>query len=445
VHVQFHPTKRRVVVLGSGYVGLTAAACLAHLGHAVHCTDRLADRVEDLRAGRIPIVEDGLPELVRANLASARLTFGTDNVAAVREAEFVFLCLPTPQSDDGTADLSYIRDAVVEIAPHLRSGAVIVNKSTVPVGTARTVAELVDRDDIDVVSNPEFLREGTSVYDFLRPDRVVVGADSEDAALRVSALYSRLGARVVLMDPESAELVKYASNSFLALKLSYINSIATLAEHVGADVHRVADGMGLDPRIGAQFMEPGPGWGGSCLPKDTAALVRMAELAGFDFGLLRAAVLANDEHRERIVQRVVSLAGGSIDGRTIALWGLTFKANTDDLRRSPAIAIGHDLARLGARVRAYDPMVRASIDDIEVCAGPVATCEGADVIVIATEWDEFRSVDLDVAGRRMTKRALLDTRNLLDPSVALGAGFVYEGVGVAAHLERTQKLLSGAA
>jgi UDPglucose 6-dehydrogenase len=444
-HSTFRRAQRSVVVIGSGYVGLTAAACLAQLGHDVHCTDVLTDRVKGLRGGHIPIVEQGLAELVRSGLATGRLTFGTDNVAAVRGAEIVFLCVPTPQGEDGTADLSFITGAVTEIACHLRSGAIVVTKSTVPVGSSRVVSSLIDRDDVNVVSNPEFLREGSAVNDFLRPDRVVVGADSEDAALRVAALYGRLGARVVLMDPESAELVKYASNSFLATKISFINSVSSLCEELGADIRHVADGVGLDSRIGSQFMEPGPGWGGSCFPKDSAALLRMADDVGFDFGVLRAAVQANEHHRNRIVDRISALAGGCLEGRVVALWGLTFKANTDDRRRSPAIAIADHLVCSGARVQAYDPTVDASFDGIHVLPSAWQACDGAEVLVVATEWDEFRSVNLHHVGARMARRALLDARNLLDESAALKAGFVYEGVGFTACLDETIAVSAGAA
>ena len=349
-------------------------------------------------------------------------------------AEFVFLCVPTPEADDGTADLSFIFGAAAEVGPHLAPGTVVVNKSTVPVGTARNVAAFLGRADVSVVSNPEFLREGSAVRDFLNPDRVVVGGDSEEAALRVAALYSRLGARVVHMDPESAELVKYASNSFLATKLSFVNSISALCERFGADVRHVTDGMGLDARIGPQFLDPGPGWGGSCLPKDTAALLRMADEIGFDFDLLRAAVRANEHHRSRLLDRIAELAGGSLAGRSVVLWGLTFKAGTDDLRSSPALSIARALVERGAEVRAYDPTVAVSFDGIQVFPDAVQACDGADVLVVTTEWDEFRTIDLRAVGPLMSRPALLDARNHLDEFAAVDAGFDYEGIGLGSRL-----------
>lgn len=427
-------SQQRIAVIGSGYVGLTAAACLSHLGHEVHCTDVLPDRVKELNEGKTPIVELGLGELLRSGLESGRLSFGGDNLAAARDADIVFLCLPTPQGPSGRADLSYVRSAASEIGPHLRPQAVVVNKSTVPVGSMRQVAELIGRDDIHVVSNPEFMREGSAVRDFLTPDRVVIGADDEVAALRVAALYSRLGARVVVMDPESAELVKYASNSFLAAKLSFVNSIASLCETLGADIRHVTMGMGLDSRIGGQFLQPGPGWGGSCFPKDSAALLRIAEDAGFDFTLLQAAVDANEAQQERVVDRVEELVGGQLDGLVIAMWGMTFKANTDDTRCSPALDIAGRLAARGARVHAYDPTVatEGTRSGVRVCANPLAACDGAALLLVATEWEEFSAVDLGEVAHRLTDRVVLDTRDILDEGLARSAGLRYEGVGISA-------------
>ncbi len=386
-----------------------------------------------------------MPDLLRSGLDSGRLTFGTDNVAAVQSADTVFLCLPTPQDEDGTADLSYIREAAAQIGPHLKSGAVVVNKSTVPVGASRTVKRILKRDDVSVVSNPEFLREGTAVRDFLDPDRIVIGSDDEEGAHRVAALYSRLGARVVFMDPESAELLKYASNSFLAMKISFVNSIAALCEGLGANIQHVTTGMGLDARIGDRFLEPGPGWGGSCFPKDSSALLRIAEEAGFDFELLRAAVEANETQYDRTVDRIEALAGGSLDNQVIALWGLAFKANTDDARRSPAIEIANRLTRNGARVQAYDPAVTSAPSGTHLMPSALEACNDASVLVVATEWAEFRSVDLVESAARMRRPVVLDTRSVIDAVAAAAAGFEFHGIGLAPTINNDLILLSGVA
>lgn len=422
-------TPKGVTVIGSGYVGLTSAACLAHLGHVVRCTDVLADRVAELRAGRVAIVEAGLPELVRQGLSAGNLTFSLDNSVAVTQCEFVFLCLPTPRSTDGTADLSFLRAVALEIGPHLEPGTIVVIKSTVPVGGARIVADLIARSDVDVVSNPEFLREGSAVADFLEPDRVIVGADSERAATRVASLYRNLATNVVTMDSESAELLKYAANAFLATKLSFVNSIATLCERLGADIGHVTYGMGLDKRIGAHFLEPGPGWGGSCFPKDTSALLQIGRSVGFDFKVLDAAIAANAEQPKRIADDIEAVIGDSVAGHVVAMWGLTFKANTDDLRCSPAIEVAAVLRARGARVQAYDPTVGAKLDGIEVCTTALEACRSATILVVATEWDELRSVDLHEAVQRMAQPLLFDARNLLDAEAARQAGFQYHGIG----------------
>lgn len=420
----------QLAVIGAGYVGLTTAACLAHLGHEVCCTDVDVAKVELLHRGGIPIVEVGLEALVREGLASERLSFGTDNVEAVKAAEFVFLCVPTPQSETGRADMSYIEAAAVEIGPHLLADAVVVNKSTVPVGSTKVVERALGRSDVAVVSNPEFLREGSAVHDFLHPDRIVIGADDEATAVRVSGLFLRTRAPVVVTDPASAETIKYAANAYLATKVSFVNAVAALCEAAGADVRAVTVGMGLDPRIGAQFLAPGPGWGGSCFPKDTQALVRIAEDVGYDFKLLKGAIDANEEQYERVVSKVTRLAGGSLVGVAVAQWGLTFKAGTDDIRSSPAIEVATRLVRAGATVRAYDPTVGVPIAEIEVVADTVAACGGAAVLVVATEWDEFCNQDFEAVGKVMARRTVLDARNLLDPAVLRRSGFVYEGIGV---------------
>lgn len=421
----------KVAVLGAGYVGLTTAACLAHLGHEVRCTDVQVNRIERLSRGDVPIVEEGLPELVREGLASDRLSFSTDNRVAVREAGFTFLCVPTPQGSNGRADMSYIQGAAREIGPHLSSESVVVNKSTVPVGSTKVVELALGRPDVAVVSNPEFLREGSAVHDFLHPDRIVIGADDESTAIKVSALFLRTSAPLVVTDPATAETIKYASNAFLATKVSFVNAIAALCEAVGADVRQVVLGMGSDPRIGGEFLRPGPGWGGSCFPKDSMALVRIAEDAGYDFSLLKGVIAVNEEQYERVASKARRLAGGALEGTTVALWGLTFKARTDDLRNSPSLEVAARLRAHGARVQAYDPTVTGPVEGVEVREDPYSACEGACVLVIGTEWDEFRWLDFDKVASVMVNRAVVDARNLLEPATLRRAGFAYEGVGLA--------------
>ena len=347
----------RIAVVGTGYVGLTTGSCLAHLGHQVTCIDNNTAKIEMIEAGVMPISEDGLTEIVAEGRGAGRLTFTSDIAAGVTGAEFILLCVPTPQAADGSADLRFIEAAAREIGPHLAPDTVIINKSTVPIGSTQVVADALGRDDVHVVSNPEFLREGHAVSDFLNPERVVVGADDEEVAFRVAALHLRLSAPLLVTDPASAELIKYASNAFLALKISYVNAIAAVAEAVDADIDSVVKGLGLDSRVGARFLQPGPGWGGSCLPKDTSALIRIAEDADYDFTLLKDVVSVNRQQFERVVHKTEEVLGGPVNGRRIAVWGLTFKAYTDDLRDSPAIEIVERLIAAGASVAAYDPEV----------------------------------------------------------------------------------------
>ncbi len=417
-------------MIGAGYVGLTTAVCLSHLGHTVHCADVLADRVALLEQGQLPVVEEGLAGLLQQGIAAGSLQFSTDNVEAVTQAEFTFLCVPTPQQQDGRADLQYIERVAGEIGGHLAAESVVINKSTVPVGSARVVERALGRPDVAVVSNPEFLREGSAVHDFLHPDRIVIGADDEATAIRVAALFVRIGAPLLVTDPASAEMVKYASNAFLATKVSFVNAVANLCEAVGADVRQVVLGMGYDRRIGSEFLRPGPGWGGSCFPKDTSALVHIAEDAGYDFRLLKGVIAVNDDQAERTIAKAVALAGGAIEGKTVALWGLTFKARTDDLRGSPAVAIARRLSAQGARVQAYDPTVDHPLEGMEVCTDAYAACVGASVLVVATEWDELRWLDFAKVGDVMETRAVLDARNLLEPAMLRRLGFVYQGIGV---------------
>ncbi len=418
-----------VSVIGAGYVGLTTAACLSHLGHKVVVADVVPEKIAQLEAGEMPIVEDGLGDLVRRYHGTGRLSFVLGAAHAVKDTEFVFLCVPTPQLEDGSADMSYIESVVTEIGPVVQHGAVVVNKSTVPVGSTLVVEASLRRSDVSVVSNPEFLREGSAVHDSLHPDRIVIGSEDQAAAIRVASLFRGLDAPLIVTDPASAETIKYASNAFLATKLSFINAVANLSEAVGADVKDVILGMGYDRRIGFEYLRPGPGWGGSCLPKDTAALVRIAEDAGYDFALLKGVVSVNDEQFARVVAKVAEAAGGSLDGVTVAAWGLSFKAHTDDRRGSPALLIVERLRAENAVVRAYDPTVTEPLDGIEVCADPYAACQGASVLVVLTEWDEFRWVDLRKACELMARPAVVDARNLLEPAAVRRAGMSYVGIG----------------
>lgn len=429
----------KVAIIGAGYVGLTTAACLASLGHDVTGADIDADRVARLNRGEIPILEDGLPELVAEGIASRRLRFVVGAVTAVGNADFVFLCVPTPQADDGSANLSFVETAVREIAPKLRPGTVVINKSTVPVGTTRIVSRILSEsgatDRVYVASNPEFLREGVAVSDFLHPNRVVIGCGDPEAAVRVSDLYRNVDAPILVTDAASAEMIKYASNAFLATKISFINAIAGLCEAVDADVREVALGMGYDTRIGFEFLHPGPGYGGSCFPKDTAALLHTARSAGFDFSLLQGVIDVNRRQHERMVEKIRNLAGGDLDGATIAVWGLTFKAKTDDLRDSPALYITDHLMAEGAKVRAYEPAKEAAEraatmqPGLEIVSDAYEAVAGASVLGVLTEWDEFRWVDFERVKAGMTAPNVVDTRNLLDPAALRRRGFTYVGVG----------------
>ncbi len=424
---------QKIAVIGTGYVGLTTGACLSHLGHDVVCADVVPEKVDALNRGEIPILEAGLDELVHTGVAEGRLSFVLGAENAVGDAEFVFLCLPTPQGADGAADLSFIKRAAGHIGPLLEPGTVVINKSTVPVGSAGEVAKKLRRDDVYVVSNPEFLREGTAVNDFLHPDRIVIGSDDGAAAQRVAGLYVDLPGEVLITDPASAETIKYASNAFLATKISFVNAMAAVCEEVGADVTDVVKGMGLDQRIGDRFLVPGPGWGGSCFPKDSHALVRIAENSGYQFGLLRQVIAVNEEQFGRVANKITRLAGGRLQGRTIAVWGLTFKARTDDLRDSPSLNIINRLLEVGATVRAYDPAVvdgsDPRLEGIEVVTDPYEAVTKADVLAVLTEWPEFTELDMAKVGDLIGHKAVVDGRNLLDGAVLKELGFAYDGIG----------------
>ncbi|WP_309110065.1 UDP-glucose/GDP-mannose dehydrogenase family protein [Saccharothrix sp.] len=420
---------RRIAVVGTGYVGLTTGACLASLGHRVVCADVDVVKVARLRAGQVDILEPGLTELVGEGQAAGRLRFTPDVKTAVANAEVVFLCLPTPMGAGGAADLSAVESVARDLREVLPYGTVVVCKSTVPVGTSQRVAELLGREDVAVVSNPEFLREGSAVRDFLHPDRIVVGSDSPQAAERVAALFAKLGAPTVLMDAASAEMVKYAANCFLAMKLSYVNAVAELCELVGADVSSVTDGMGYDRRIGQSFLKPGPGWGGSCLPKDTHAMVRIAESVGVDFALVKATIDTNHRQQRRVVDKVREAVGGTLAGARIGILGLAFKAGTNDLRDSPALAVAELLAFEGAELVAYDPEIREPLVGMTVVDDAYTAVRDADAVVLLTEWPEFRTLDWARVAGLMNGVLVLDTRNHLDEDALRRAGLLREGLG----------------
>ena len=421
-----------ISVIGAGYVGLTTSACLAHLGHEVICVDIDQEKIGQLQQGKIPIHEAGLLELVQTGISNSCLQFVVGAENAVASSEFVFLCLPTPQEEDGRADVDAVLSVVNQIRDVVSPGTIIVNKSTVPVGTNTTLATAIRRDDVFVVSNPEFLREGAAVTDFLQPDRIVIGADDSKAGDRLAQIYESIDAPIVRVDPASAETIKYATNSFLATKVSFVNALAAVCEAVGADIDAVTAGLGADTRIGPRCLQPGPGWGGSCFPKDMLALVRMATDAGYEFDLLRAVISANEQQFERIVTKAERLLEGDLAGQNIALLGLTFKAHTDDLRNSPAIEVAHRLAKKGAILRAYDPMVNSTSDipnEIEIATTIENAVNQADLAVVLTEWPEFASANWPVLADLMKSPRVVDARNLLDRDAMIELGFRYDDLG----------------
>ena len=431
----------RVAMIGSGYVGLVSGACFSEFGIEVICVDKDADKIARLQGGEVPIYEPGLDELLARSAADERLTFSTDLVAAVAGADAVFIAVGTPsRRGDGHADLAYVHQAAREIAAALNGYTVIVTKSTVPVGTSREVARIVREArpdaDFDVASNPEFLREGSAIGDFMRPDRVVIGTDSERAREVMRQIYRPLyliETPIIFTEPETAELIKYAANAFLATKITFINEIADLCEKVGADVHDVARGIGLDGRIGRKFLHPGPGYGGSCFPKDTLALVRTAEQAGAPMRIVETVVEVNAARKKAMAGKVIAHCGGSVEGKTIAVLGLTFKPNTDDMREAPSLDIIPALQGAGARVRAYDPAgleaAKRLLDGVVWCEGVYEAMEGADALVIVTEWNAFRALDLARVKGLMKAPVMIDLRNIYDPEEMSAAGFRYASVG----------------
>ncbi len=431
----------RIAMIGTGYVGLVSGACFAEFGPTVTCVDLNADKVERLRRGEIPIYENGLEDLVQKGLAAKRLFFTTDLAAAVREADAVFIAVGTPsRRGDGHADLRFVEAAAVEIAKALTGYTVVVTKSTVPVGTGRKVAQIIRETapdaDFDVVSNPEFLREGSAIGDFMRPDRVVIGAETERAQAVMKQLYRPLYLNetpIVMTSLETSELTKYAANAFLATKITFINEMAELCEKVGANVQDVARGMGLDGRIGKKFLHAGPGYGGSCFPKDTVALARTAQEYGAPARIVETVIQVNDTRKGAMASRVMQACGGSVRGKTVGVLGVAFKPNTDDMREAPALAIVPALQDAGAVVRAYDPAAmheaQSLLPDVIWCDGPYEVAEGADVLVLITEWNEFRALDLNRLGTAMKSRVLVDLRNVYPAEEANAAGFAYSGIG----------------
>lgn len=413
-----------VAVVGLGYVGLTTAACLAELGHQVVGLDIDRTRVEALYEGRLPIFEPGLEALLRNPQLAGRISFDTE-ASVVSSVDVIFLCLPTPTSDDGNADLSHFWGALGAMQPHLHSGQALVIKSTVPVGTSRKVAEQFDGLSLRVVSNPEFLREGKAVQDLLHPDRIVIGTDWLPDAKLVRSLYEDVDAQVFVMGWEAAELVKHASNAYLATRLSFVNEIAALSVAVGADPAQVLRGMGADSRIGTAFLDPGPGWGGSCFPKDTRALVSIGKANGVTLGIAEQAITANERQLDRVGRLVLDALDGNLEDKIVALFGLAFKAGTDDTRGSPSLRIAERLAAVGVRLRAYDPVAKLEDPNILQCASALAAADGADAVVVMTEWEEFTDLDLAEIAVAMRGRILVDTRGVVDPDAARSVGLRY--------------------
>jgi UDPglucose 6-dehydrogenase len=418
-----------IAIIGAGYVGLVTGGGLASLGHRVRLGEANADRVELLRRGEVPIYEQGLPDLISRATDRGLLSFHNSNTEAVAGARFVFLALPTPEGLDGRAELKYVHTVVDELANEVDENTLFVVKSTVPPGTVASLRKrLADQGSpARIVSHPEFLREGKAVEDFLEPDRIVVGAWEEADARAVTDLYRSLDAPVVITDPTSAEMIKYASNAYLATRLTFVNTLANVCEAVGADIIDVVEGLGMDHRVGPHFLQPGPGYGGSCFPKDTSALIAVAQDAGYDFELLRAVIEADEEQRRRVADKVRQAAGGGLRGRRVALWGVAFKAGTDDVRESPAVRIAALLQADGAEVVAYDP--EASTDSLIMADDPVAAVADADVLLIATEWPEFMTVDMAAVARAMRGHRVVDARNMLDPKKVRAVGLDYWGLG----------------
>jgi len=429
----------KICVIGTGYVGLVTGTCFADMGHQVTCLDIDVKRIELLRQGVMPIYEPGLKQLVDQNVAAGRLDFTTSYPEALHDSEFAFIAVGTPSSDDGEADLRYVKTAVDSIAVNLNDSIIIVNKSTVPVGTGDWVAEIIqdlnghDTPSFSVVSNPEFLREGSAVNDFMKPDRVVLGSSDLEAARKVAELYETLRSPIMITDLRTAEMIKYASNAYLATRISFINEIANICESLGADVREVARGMGMDKRIGPAFLDAGLGWGGSCFPKDVKALTHMADTRGAHPQLLQAVMAINQNQRLQAVKKLEHALGG-LEGKTIGVLGLSFKPNTDDTRDAPALDIIKKLLERGAAVQGFDPQAmeasKAEIPQLTLCQNPYDTAQEADALLLATEWNEFTSLDFTKIKQNMRGRVILDGRNIWDGQDLHDLGFTYMGIGL---------------
>ncbi len=427
----------KVTTIGSGYVGLVTAACLAHIGHEVWGVDIDESKIAELQAGRVPIYEAGLNDLIAVNVKDGRLTFSADVMEGIRHADIVFITVGTPSDENGAADMSSVKTVAKTIAAGFDRYKVIVNKSTVPVGSTSLVARVIEENlktahEFDVVSNPEFLREGSAVEDFLHPDRIVVGTGSQKAAGMMNELYRSLNAPMVITDPASAEMIKYASNCFLATKVSFINAMANICDVVDADVKEVALGMGYDKRIGFEFLRAGPGFGGSCFPKDCRAMISIADNHGYDFHLLKGVMGINEDQKGMIAAKAESLLNGSSSSR-IGVLGLAFKPNTDDMRESPAVDVLTSLRQEGRTVVAHDPVAAANAAEvlpwIEYVDDPYDTATGADLLLLLTEWDKFKWLDWRRVKEAMRRPVIYDTRNCLDPQTLRRLGFQYQGVG----------------
>ena len=440
----------KVTVFGAGYVGLVSAACLSDMGNSVLCVDVDEGRVARLQAGEVPIHEPGLGELLRRNVAAGRLRFTADAAQAVDHGTLLFIAVGTPPAEDGSADVGHVLEVAKRIGAHMQDYKVVVNKSTVPVGTAQRVREALVEGlrarqvlvPFAVVSNPEFLKEGAAIDDFMHPDRVLIGSDDEQATLLMRALYApflRNRDRIVLMDVRSAELTKYVANAMLATRISFMNEMATLAERVGADIEQVRVGIGSDPRIGTHFLYAGCGWGGSCFPKDVRALAHMGQESGVDMGMLRAVQEVNEHQKRLLGRRIVERYGTDLRGRVIAVWGLAFKPETDDLREAPSLVLIEELLERGATVRAYDPVALPALaarmglrPGLERCEDPMRAAQGADALVVVTEWRQFRSPDFAGLLRAMRTPLVVDGRNLYDPALMRQLGFDHVAIGRAA-------------
>jgi UDPglucose 6-dehydrogenase len=431
----------RVTMIGTGYVGLVSGACFADFGHVVTCVDKDASKIERLKKGEIPIFEPGLDELVKDNVDQGRLFFTTDPAEAIRTADAIFIAVGTPsRRGDGHADLSYVYAAAEDIAGLMDGYTVVVTKSTVPVGTGDEVEEIIKKHRPDaqfaVVSNPEFLREGAAISDFKRPDRVVVGTTDERARERMRDLYRPLFLNetpIIFTERRTSELIKYAANAFLAMKITFINEVADLCEEVGANVQEVARGIGLDNRIGRKFLHAGPGYGGSCFPKDTIALMKTARDAGAPIELIETTVRVNSARKQKMAQKIIEALDGNVKGKTIAVLGLTFKPNTDDMRDAPALEIVPTLQAEGARVRAFDPEgmneAKHMLKDVTFASGPYDCVQGADAVVMITEWDQFRALDFDRIKDALKAPVVIDLRNIYRPEDMRAKGFTYVSVG----------------